>query len=310
MYDIKEFHTWSNFHKTIENKLVEKEFVFLKGAETNSYLKFINKVTTNLTEIIDIAKQSNLSLRSYGAKWSLSNIGFDKNCMVSQGSNALVLELPKSYLRTGLVKGDYFLVGAGTKVKNLSFDLTKKRKKSITTCGASNGQTIAGAISNCTHGAAINYGSMPEFVRGIHVLYSTNKMHYVERASSPVTSKKLANNLKAELIRDDDYFNALLVSYGTMGLIQNYVIEVEDLFVLKNYVIDYSRSDLNKLLKSELSDNLLKSIVPKENKRPDHLKIVYNPYSSKQIVAEVMFKKKFKNQATLITHVLLHWLPS
>ena len=105
--------------------------------------------------------------------------------------------------------------------------------KSLRCSGGSNGQTIAGAFSTGTHGASINFGRLSEMVVGLHIVTGPDRHVYIERASRKITSDAFHQKVGAEVIFDDDLFNAALVSFGSFGIIHGVLLEVEDKFLLK-----------------------------------------------------------------------------
>jgi len=125
---------------------------------------------------------------------------------------------------------DLHFVQCGVSVQELSLAL-KKRGRSIKTSGASNGQTVAGSMSTGTHGAAIDYGSITEFVVALHIIVSPTRHIWLERASYPVASDVLVNRLGAERVADDALFNAALVSFGAFGFIHGIMVETEPQFL-------------------------------------------------------------------------------
>jgi len=100
------------------------------------------------------------------------------------------------------------LCQGGSKIKTISRKLYRRRK-SLITSGASNGQTISGAISTGTHGSNIRFGSVQEMVVGIHIVVDGNKSVFIERKSEPITNKSFLKKIGAKLISDDDMFNAV-----------------------------------------------------------------------------------------------------
>ena len=60
-------------------------------------------------------------------------------------------------------------------------DIAKKR--ALKAAGIGNGQTIAGAVSGNTHGSQINFGSMPDFVVGLHIATGSGRTLWIVRAS-------------------------------------------------------------------------------------------------------------------------------
>ena len=99
-------------------------------------------------------------------------------------------------------------------------------KRALKAAGIGNGQTIAGAISGNTHGSQINFGAMPDFVVGLHIATGSGRTLWIEKASKPVLQRRLRRSSSdAELIRDDDIFNAAVVSFGTFGIIAAMAVE-------------------------------------------------------------------------------------
>ncbi len=109
----------------------------------------------------------------------------------------------------------------------------KKNKRSLKTSGASNGQTIVGCFSTGTHGSAIDTGSVPDFIVGMHIITGPGKHIWLERESYPVVSDAFIQKFKTKLVADDELFNAALVSFGSFGFIHGVMIETEDIYLLE-----------------------------------------------------------------------------
>ena len=116
-------------------------------------------------------------------------------------------------------------------------------KKSIMVSGASNGQTIAGAISTNTHGSAFKYGSLHDSVVGLHIVTGPDSHVYIQRSSDPVVSDLFVNLFNATLIEDDEVFNAAIVSFGSFGFIHGILLRTEPIFLLEKYRMRVSLSD-------------------------------------------------------------------
>lgn len=65
--------------------------------------------------------------------------------------------------------------------------------------------TLGGAISNGAHGTNIKYGTMSSLVYAIELIDVSGKVHNLTRDSSDPKTK--------------DYFDAALVSFGSLGII-------------------------------------------------------------------------------------------
>jgi hypothetical protein len=151
-----------------------------------------------------------------------------------------------------------------------------ERQLSLKTSGASNGQTIAGALSTGTHGSRFAFGSIPEFVRGLHLITGPDRILWLERASDPVLSDGAVATLGAELVRDDTLFNAALVSFGSFGVIFGVLIEAEPYYLIEEW---RRRLDIDEALKQTMRTLDFTGIrTPYPAEKPLHFEVVINPH--------------------------------
>lgn len=130
------------------------------------------------------------------------------------------------------------------KLKNTSY----LRSWSFKTLGSAGGQTVFGALTTGTHGGDFHLEPIADSVMALHLVTDGGKHYWIEPASPTKISfnrKGQANGppltddvpLKAlygqsryggphnfEIIRDDDTFNAVLVSAGRFGIVYSIVI--------------------------------------------------------------------------------------
>ena len=66
---------------------------------------------------------------------------------------------------------------------------------------------------------------MPDFVVGLHIATGSGRTLWIEKASKPVLNEEFATKIGAKLIRDDEIFNAAVVSFGTFGIIAAVAVE-------------------------------------------------------------------------------------
>ena len=74
---------------------------------------------------------------------------------------------------------------------------------------------------------------MPDFVVGLHIATGSGQTLWIERASKPVLNEEFAAKIGAKLIRDDDIFNAAVVSFGTFGIIAAVAVETAPIYQLE-----------------------------------------------------------------------------
>jgi hypothetical protein len=232
-----------------------------------------------LQQIVRDAEKNHKRLRAMGSGWSLSNCAYCEDFLVntSRLTHWFVGFRTPTMLAPPVRANSSRLVFAqcGVLIKTLSAYL-ESRGLSLSTSGASNGQTIAGAISTGTHGSANTAGSIQDSVLGLHIVAEGGKDYFVQRASRPAVTEEFAAFLGAELKNDDALFQAALVSFGSFGLIHAVLFEAAPLFWLERHVkrMDYAavRSVLHTLDISSLQ-------LPGGAALPFHFEVVLNPYA-------------------------------
>jgi FAD/FMN-containing dehydrogenase len=177
-----------------------------------------------------------------GSGWSFSKVAVSEDAIINTKRLRHKFALGKDnfhqdFLNLGAKPDNYRFLQCGNTVIQINEYLEKQCQpvKCLIASGGSNGQTIAGAFSTGTHGAAVFKGALPEMVVGMHVITGPDRHIYVERASRRVTSELFQQKLGAEVIIDDELFNAILVSFGSFGVIHGVLVEVEDKFLLEKF---------------------------------------------------------------------------
>ena len=156
-------------------------------------------------------------------------------------------------------------------------------RRAIKAAGIGNGQTVAGSVSGNTHGAQITFGAMPDFVAGLHIATGSGQTLWIERASKPVLNEEFVAKIGAELIRDDDIFNAAVVSFGTFGIIAAMAVETAPIYQLEfPPIADIRHADLKAKL-SGFAD------APPEDLY--HYEFIFDPHSRKQMAMEASAPK-------------------
>jgi hypothetical protein len=166
--------------------------------------------------------------------WILSTFGMNL-CWKMQTSQI-------SYAYRGVIGNGLYLAQGGLNIRDLN-EIVEGDGQSLQTSGASNGQTISGAVATSTHGSAFQYGSMPEFIVGIHLITGPNTQVWLERSSHPVVSDSFVTELGAQLMRDDDMFNAALVSFGCFGIVAAMMVETVPKYLLQGQRLSMQVND-------------------------------------------------------------------
>jgi hypothetical protein len=294
--------TWQNIHQTVPAVTSARFYVPRNvrddgtGDPQNGWRPGLDA----LRSIVADAEGANMRLRALGGLWSLSPIASLQDYVIDTTNlTAFVVNLPAGAIDPAAQQGRPFVfVQAGSRVVDFHEQLMAANL-ALPTCGASNGQTVAGAISTGTHGAAIDVGAMQDYVVGLHLVGAGGRHAWIERDSRPIVTDAFVEMLGAELIRDDAMFNAALVSFGSFGVVHAYLLEVEGAFSLEQYVkpIDFSTA-MQSVADGVLNFDIFQ--LPPGGERPHHFEFIVDPYNRKNgelgVRARVMYKRPFKPQ--------------
>lgn len=220
-------------HRSFQAR-VEGQYRFLGYDGSGTILNAYKSVTAELQAILGEAVAAEKEVRAFGALWSASRVALPKHRLVSTRMlHSLRFTVPKSYMSRRYANDPARLrfVEGGESINALNWYLYREGL-SLKTSGSNSGQSIAGALSTGTHGAAFEFGSIAEFVVGLHIVTGPHTHVYLQRDTQPVVVKRFADQLGADFVQCDDTFNAALVSFGSFGFIQGVMIEARELFTL------------------------------------------------------------------------------
>ncbi len=286
---------WENRHEVFTEQIQD---LYIGGNEPDlGALESYNDTTKALQQLIADAIQTNTPFRSLGAGWSWSKIATAKDGIMldTKPLNLTMNIAPSSVVPsyTGDVNKLVF-AQCGNGVWEISRELRAK-KLSLKTTGASNGQTIVGAMSTGAHGSSFDVGAVQDYVIGMHLIVGPNRHIWLERKSAPVVAPSFIEKLETELVQDDDLFNAALVSFGNFGIIHAVLVETEDIFLLETYMqrVPYDAT-LKKLMETLDFSN---AQLPCGNERPFHFEVRLNPYDmDKGAYVSTFYKRPYRNQ--------------
>jgi FAD/FMN-containing dehydrogenase len=130
--------------------------------------------TANMQWLIGHAIEQGLQLRAMGNGWSFSPVAVCDGGLVDTKSLRLVFDpgdafVSPAYRTGGRRSADLIFVQCGNTMLRIH-ELLEARGRCLPASGASNGQTIAGAIATGTHGAAFRFGAISEAVTGMHLV--------------------------------------------------------------------------------------------------------------------------------------------
>ena len=280
--------SWSGVHVTHTTTVAELVDVDNVGPEGTLLAGFgmFRHAGECLDEVIGKAREAGQRILAIGSGWALSDINITDGWLVNTKLLNGCYDIGDRYFEPGYAAADrrcVVLAQGGMQIAELNAylellpqDVAKMR--ALKAAGIGNGQTIAGAVSGNTHGSHLNFGAMPDFVVGLHIATGSGRTLWIERASKPVLNQDFATKLGADLIRDDDIFNAAVVSFGTFGIIAAVALETAPVYQLDFPAIaDIHHDDLKtKLLEFGTAD-------PADLY---HYEFIFDPHGRKQIAME------------------------
>lgn len=293
---------WANKHETFVEDI--KAMYTIGNEPALDALAGYNDTTQGFQELLKEAIATNTPLRALGGGWSWTKIATANNgiMMDTKPLNTIFTISTTSVLPTYIGDTNKLIFAqCGNGIWELSKFLRGKNL-SLKTSGASNGQTIAGALATGTHGSSIDIGAVPDYVVGLHIIVSPTKHIYLERKSAPIVSDSFIQKFNTELVQDDDLFNAALVSFGSFGIVHGIMIEADDLFLLETYMQRMPYDDVLKNLMSTLDFSTAN--LPCGSERPYHFSVMLNPYDSSNLAyVNSFYKRPFTTNYTLAPRV-------
>ena len=233
--------TWSNIHVTETvtlADLIDIDNAAVSGPQSTGFDLLIQAAAT-LDELVQEARQAHVPIRALGSSWALTDIavtpGWLINTKLLNGcfdvSDALFERSYPSDRRPYVVVAQCG-ISIGELNVHLEVTATAGFPRALKTSGIGAGQTVAGSISGNTHGAAVNFGATPDYVVGIQLVTGRGRSLWIERASRPVMNDDFAARIGAVMLRDDEVFEAAVVSFGAFGIIAALAIETAPLYDL------------------------------------------------------------------------------
>ena len=291
--------TWFNKHRNLSAQVARHYDVwnrrsgFSPAAGESWRLGF-----DHLRAIIDDAQGSGRRVRAVGSRWSLSPVAVCPDVMINTAPlNFHRVGLPADHVSSAAVDPSHLVFAqCGTSVLELSATL-EPCGLSLPTSGASNGQTICGAIATGTHGSARRVGAMQDFILGMHVLAEDGRSYWIERASKPIVSGAFCEYLGAELVRDDRLFRAAVVSFGSFGVMHAVLFEAVPIYLLE---VHRKRIDWPDAARAAFTLDTSGLELPYDEE-PFHFEVALNPYllgaGKRGAIVTAMYKRPYSKSA-------------
>jgi FAD/FMN-containing dehydrogenase len=284
---------WSGVHVTHRTTVAEIFDVDNVGPDGTLLTGFdmFRNAGDSLDALIRKARDAGVRILPIGAGWALSRINITDGWLVNTKPLNGCYDIGERYFDDAYPAAErrnVVLAQAGMQIAELNayLELVPRKdadRRAIKAAGIGNGQTVAGSVSGNTHGSQLTFGAMPDFVAGLHIATGTGRTLWIERASKPVLNEEFAGKIGAELVRDDDIFNAAVVSFGTFGIITAMAVETVPIYQLDfPPIADIHYDDLKAKL-SGFADATPEDLY--------HYEFIFDPHSRNQMAMEASAPK-------------------
>lgn len=267
---------WTNHHGTVTVTPTARWQIVNENPSTSSF-PGMKATAERLQRLIQHATAQKVRLRAIGSRWSFSEVAAPDKCWALETQR---LNYRFSLSRASLDPAwpgdgsELYFVQAGTSIAEINADLEKAPGlRALRTSGASNGQTIAGALGTGTHGSAIDTGAMESQVLGLQLLTGSKNL-WIEHPSRPVVNAAFVAKLGATLTRDAKLFSAALVSLGALGVVHSVLLGVTPRYRLRSFL---RRMPLAQILPGMKTLDFTGIPLPLPAQRPYFVQVVIDP---------------------------------
>ncbi|MBI3365140.1 MAG: FAD-binding protein [Ignavibacteriae bacterium] len=224
---------------------------------------------SKLQEIIRAAVERGCHVRAIGSGHSFTDVVITTDFLVDTHGLNRELPLTPSFIKDSEKDVRHLVrVECGIILSKLN-ELLDAKGLAMPNLGGYDGQTIMGVVSTATHGSGITLGPIASCVQSMELIADGGSVYWIEPSNGISDPRKFKEQFPdTQLIQDDKWFHAVLVSMGCMGIVYSVVVRVVDRFWL-NEERTLSTWDTVKV-------QLRAGDVLRQN---DHFEVLVNPYA-------------------------------
>jgi FAD/FMN-containing dehydrogenase len=219
-----------------------------------------------LRSILRQASQHGCRVKAVGSGHSFADVASTTDFLIETHGLNNVLDLERDVLHDASVN-DLFAVECGMRVRDLNEALWDAGFGLIN-MGGYDGQTVMGVVSTSTHGSGIEFPPLAHFVASLTTVVADGRTLRIEpRDGITNPAEWAAKHPDIELVQDDDWFRAVQVGIGCMGVVYSVVLRVQPRY----WMMEQRSVTTWRELKPQLEDG-----APLRDNR--HWEVLVNPY--------------------------------
>jgi hypothetical protein len=252
---------------------------------------------STVIQLVKAAESRKQRVRMTGSGHSFSDVAVTDEVLLQPNRLSLPLELERAELKAEHA-GDRHLVRVqgGMTIRALNTWLDAKGL-ALTNLGGYDGQTITGVAMTATHGSGLAYGPIAAQIASLQLVTTGGAVRQIEPSNGITDPAKFPGRLPEDatvpvtLVQDDDEFNAVSVSMGSMGVVTAVVLKTVDKFWLREERSLHRWSDLAK--PGGYVDTLVHR--PGGAGYPDHVEIYVNPYADEDGDHRCLLTRRYRS---------------
>lgn len=240
--------------------------------------------TAAVVELVRAAEARGQRVRMTGSGHSFSDVALTDGMLLLPNRLSTLLSLDRARLHAAVAEDRHLVrVQGGITIHELN-DLLDSKCLALTNLGGYDAQTITGVAMTATHGSGVNYGPIVSQIASLQIVTSHGEVLQIEpKPEHAITNP--ANfpgfleedpRVPVRLVQDDEVFNAVSVSMGSMGIVTAVVLKAVDKFWLREKRTLHLWSEVSK--PGGYLDTLMHR--PGASGFPDHVEIYVNPYEN------------------------------
>lgn len=187
----------------------------------------------DVIELVREAERLDCTVRAVGSGHAWSDVALTAGFLLDTSRIGTAPVPVEDFLRSDVDSAYLVRFPAGMRLREVNAELDS-RNLALSNMGGYDAQTIAGVISTSTHGSGISYGPLSDQICSLDVVGGEGVLYRIEPAGG-VTDPRLFRSKKPrqKLIQDNDWFHAVVVGMGCMGVVVSALLRVEQKYWLK-----------------------------------------------------------------------------
>lgn len=227
----------------------------------------------NLEQIQDIvrtAESEGVRVRAIGSLHSYSDAAKTRGFAIMPQKLDKILQLDETVLNDGVETDTLVHVQSGVRLRELN-DWLADQNLALPNMGGYDEQTVAGATATSTHGSGIEFGPLTEMIQSVELVSDNGALYRIEPENGITNPAEFIQKFPDwHLVQNDDWFNAVIVGMGCMGIFYSLIIKV----IPKYWLKEVRTLSTWKEVKAALQ----RSDVLRENR---HWEVIFNPHKVK-----------------------------